>query len=199
MKDQTTPDMNSLLQPFQQFFPQPYHDQIFLVGGTVRDFLMQQPAQDYDLIASLPEELLLSLGFRLVAGKSTRPIWFYHDAQLGKLELIRLDELCQLDADLRRRDFTINAIALSLHGRWYDPLDGQQDLQHIGPQHVRGLLLELTIQHAGNQVGMDFHPGIGSPDRRCPQIVQPRRRSPDQHDAPGEICGRNTAFDHAAT
>ncbi|SJZ80389.1 tRNA nucleotidyltransferase (CCA-adding enzyme) [Trichlorobacter thiogenes] len=129
MKDQTTPDMNSLLQPFQQLFPQQHHDQIFLVGGTMRDFLLQQSAQDYDLIAVLPEELLPSLGFRLVAGKTTRPIWFQHDAQLGKLELIRLDDISQLDADLRGRDFTINAIALSLCGRLYDPLNGQQDLQ----------------------------------------------------------------------
>lgn len=129
MKDLTTPDMNSLLQPFQQLFPQQHHDQIFLVGGTVRDFLLQQPAQDYDLIAVLPEELLPLLGFRLVAGKTTRPIWFQHDAQLGKLELIRLDDLCQLDADLSCRDFTNNAIALSLSGRLFDPLNGQQDLQ----------------------------------------------------------------------
>lgn len=129
MKDQTTPDMNSLLHPFQQLFPQQYHDQIFLVGGTVRDFLLQQPAQDYDLIAVLPDELLPLLGFRLVAGKTTRPIWFQYDAQLGKVELIRLDYLCQLDADLSCRDFTINAIAISLSGRLHDPLNGQQDLQ----------------------------------------------------------------------
>lgn len=121
--------MNSLLQPFQQLFPQQYHDRIFLVGGTVRDFLLQQPAQDYDLIAVLPADLLPSLGFRLVAGKTTRPIWFLHTEQLGKLELIQLDDLCQLDADLRGRDFTSNAIALSLCGRLYDPLNGRQDLQ----------------------------------------------------------------------
>ncbi|MCE1225190.1 MAG: HD domain-containing protein [Geobacteraceae bacterium] len=121
--------MNSLLQPLQQLFPQQCHDRIFLVGGTMRDFLLQQPAQDYDLIAVLPAGLLPSLGFRLVAGKTTRPIWFQHDAQLGKLELIRLDDISQLDADLRGRDFTINAIALGLDGRLYDPLNGQRDLQ----------------------------------------------------------------------
>ena len=121
--------MNTLQHPLQQFFPQQYHDLILMVGGTVRDFLLQQPASDYDLIAVLPEELLPLLGFRLVAGKTTRPVWFHHDAQLGKLELIRLDDLCQLDADLSCRDFTINAIALSLSGRLYDPLNGQHDLQ----------------------------------------------------------------------
>ena len=121
--------MNTLLQPFQQLFPHDLHDQIFLVGGTVRDYLLQQPGQDYDLIAALPAELLPALGFRLVEGKTTRPIWFYHDDQLGKIELIWLDDLCQLDADLSCRDFTVNAIALSLSGRLYDPLNGQQDLQ----------------------------------------------------------------------
>jgi len=121
--------MNTLLHPLQQHFPQQYHDRIFLVGGTVRDFLLQQPGRDYDLIAVLPEDLLPSFGFRLVAGKTTGPIWFHHDDQLGKIELIRLDVISQLDADLKRRDFSINAIALSLDGSLYDPLNGQQDLQ----------------------------------------------------------------------
>lgn len=121
--------MNTLLHLLQQRFPQQYHDRIFLVGGTVRDFLLQQPSRDYDLIAVLPEELLPSLGFRLVAGKTTGPVWFHHDVCLGKLELVRLDDLSRLATDLQRRDFTINAITCSLSGRWYDPLHGRQDLQ----------------------------------------------------------------------
>ena len=121
--------MNTLLHPLQQRFPQQYHDRIFLVGGTVRDFLLQQPGRDYDLIAVLPEELLPSLGFRLVTGKTTGPVWFHHDDRLGKLELVRLDDLSRLASDLQRRDFTINAITCSLSGRWYDPLRGWQDLQ----------------------------------------------------------------------
>lgn len=123
------PSANNLLQPFRQLFPQQYHDLIFLVGGTVRDFLLQQPAHDFDLIAILPAETLQLLGFRLVIGKTTRPIWFRSDDQLGKVELVRLDELCQLDTDLQQRDFSINAIALALTGRLYDPLNGRHDLQ----------------------------------------------------------------------
>jgi len=125
----TIPDMNSLLQKLRHLFPENYHDRIFAVGGSVRDCLLGVAVNDHDLVAAIPEKILESSGFRLVSGRSTLPVWFRYDAAIGTIELIRLDDVSQLDADLKRRDFTVNAIALSLDGRWYDPLDGQQDLQ----------------------------------------------------------------------
>lgn len=121
--------MNEQLTPFQRIFPCNCHDRILLVGGTVRDYLLQRPGQDYDLIAAVPAELLKSCGFHLVTGKTTAPIWFRSVEPLGKVEVILLDDLQQLEDDLRRRDFTINAIAISLVGQLFDPLQGAKDLK----------------------------------------------------------------------
>lgn len=120
--------MNSLLQPLQSMFPHDYHDRIYLVGGSVRDYLLQRPSEDYDLIAVVSAELLKQCGFRLVTGKTTAPIWFRHHTTHGKTEVIQLDDSTLLDTDLQRRDFTINAIAIRLDGQLYDPLNGSCDL-----------------------------------------------------------------------
>jgi tRNA nucleotidyltransferase (CCA-adding enzyme) len=121
--------MNELLAPFLRIFPSDCHDRIFLVGGTIRDYLLQRPGQDYDLVAAVPAELLKTCGFQLVTGKTTAPIWFRHADPLGKVEVIQLDDLKLLEDNLRRRDFTINAIAVSLAGQLSDPLEGRHDLK----------------------------------------------------------------------
>lgn len=120
--------MNNLLQPLQSLFPHDYHDRIYLVGGSVRDYLLNRKQQDYDLVTAVSAELLKSCGFRLIAGKTTAPIWFRFVDPLGKVEVIQLDDTTQLEDDLWRRDFTINAIAVSLAGQLYDPLNGSSDL-----------------------------------------------------------------------
>ena len=127
--NQLSGEQDLLLQKLRPLFPANRHEHVFVVGGSVRDSLLGLPVNDHDLVAAVAEELLASLGFRLVSGRSTVPVWFRHDAAIGTVELIRLDDICRLDADLRRRDFTINAIALSLSGSLYDPLNGQHDLQ----------------------------------------------------------------------
>jgi tRNA nucleotidyltransferase (CCA-adding enzyme) len=99
------------------------------VGGTVRDLLMGRPPQDIDLIAAIPAEQLVSLGFRRVLPKSAAPIYFrFHDS-LGKIEITTLDETSDLESDLRLRDVTVNAIALSLAGDLIDPLEGSSALE----------------------------------------------------------------------
>lgn len=121
--------MNEQLTPFQRIFPRNCHDCILLVGGTVRDYLLQRPGQDYDLIAAVPAELLKSCGFHLVTGKTTTPVWFQYADSLGKVEVVQLDDVKLLEDDLRRRDFTINAMAVSLAGQLFDPLQGAKDLK----------------------------------------------------------------------
>lgn len=98
--------MNEQLTPFQRIFPRNCHDRILLVGGTVRDYLLQRPGQDYDLIAAVPAELLKSCGFHLVTGKTTAPVWFQYADPLGKVEVVQLDDVKLLEDDLRRRDLS---------------------------------------------------------------------------------------------
>lgn len=122
--------MKDLLTSLQGLFPESCHERIFLVGGSVRDFLLNKVSDDIDLVAALPYEMLHKCGFRLVEGKTTAPIWFRYDSNLGKIEIIQLEDDASLDDDLLRRDFTINAIAMRLSGEVYDPLHGQSDLRN---------------------------------------------------------------------
>ncbi len=110
-------------------FPAPCHSRVFLVGGIVRDFLLGKESQDIDLAAALPADRLISLGFRLVEGKSTAPIYFKHHPGFGKIEVTLLADTAALHNDLRRRDFTCNAMAMALQGELIDPLGGRADME----------------------------------------------------------------------
>ena len=120
--------MDNLLDRIKPLFPADCHDRIFLVGGSVRDLLHGTSGEDIDLAAALTEGELRRCGFHPVAGKTTAPIWFHCDRTLGKIETTRLEELSFLEDDLRRRDFTINAMAMRLSGELLDPLSGRDDL-----------------------------------------------------------------------
>ncbi len=119
---------NSIIQTLQQLFPPETHHRLFLVGGTVRDTLLAQQRKDIDLLVALPDEQLAACGFRYVTSKSTVPIWFRTHPRLGSIEATQLADPSEVDAELTRRDFTVNAMAFSLNGQLHDPLNGRSDL-----------------------------------------------------------------------
>jgi len=123
---------------------------LYLVGGAVRDLLLGRPVLDIDLVAegdapALAQELASQLGGRVVATSqfgtvklklaslevdvATARSESYH--RPGALPTVAPGSIA---ADLARRDFSINAMALGLHpGQWgklLDPHRGQQDLAH---------------------------------------------------------------------
>lgn len=117
-----------VITELRSFFPTEMHNNVYVVGGTVRDLLCGVAAKDIDLAAALDDEDLKTLGFRQVSGKSTVVIWFRHDAQLGNIEVIQLEHRDALAEDLARRDFTINAMAIDLEGNLIDPCKGVDDI-----------------------------------------------------------------------
>ncbi len=122
--------MNDSCMILHSIFPVACHDSLYLVGGSVRDLLLGRQGNDLDLIATaLPPGILHELGFSPVQGRTTAPIWFRHLPGVGNVELTMLPEGCSLADDLRRRDFTVNAIAMTLAGELLDPLDGRRDLE----------------------------------------------------------------------
>lgn len=131
--------MNEQLDYLRELFPAACRDRVVLVGGWVRDLLQGRANRDIDLAAALTGDELAGCGFRLVTGKSTAPIWFRHDDMLGVIELTPLADLRALEADLARRDFTINALAMDLEGNLHDPLGGRDDL-------ARGMLRPCSAQ-----------------------------------------------------
>jgi tRNA nucleotidyltransferase (CCA-adding enzyme) len=116
----------ALLRPL---FPPELHDRIFLVGGAVRDLFLGKESVDLDLVVALPEEELTKRRFRPVTPKDAPPILLYHSPACGKIEATCIVGIAGLADDLRRRDFTVNALALDLRGRLHDPLGGVDDLQ----------------------------------------------------------------------
>ena len=123
--------------------------QVYAVGGAIRDTLLGLSPKDVDFVAvGTTPEILLNLGFRQV-GKDF-PV-FLHPKSHTELALARTerkikkghtgfvvhaDPSITLETDLRRRDFTINAMALSRDGLLIDPYGGQDDLNNRVLRHI---------------------------------------------------------------
>ena len=122
---------------------------VYLVGGTVRDILLDQPAFDVDLAVegdgvSFAERLARQIGGRVRSHDAFGTAVVEHgDGERTDVVTARREryeapaalpvvEPGTIDDDLARRDFTINAMAASLGaddlGRLVDPFDGQADL-----------------------------------------------------------------------
>ncbi len=122
---------------------------IYLVGGAVRDSLLNLPVteQDWVVVGATPEQLL-KLGYQQV-GKDF-PV-FLHPVSHEEYALARTERksgqgytgfTCYaapdvtLEDDLLRRDLTVNAIARSADGEFIDPYHGKQDLENRVLRHV---------------------------------------------------------------
>ena len=110
-------------------FPENVWPRIWIVGGTVRDHLMGKEGDDIDLDAVLTPQELAACGFRSVDPVTSAPIWFRHIPGIGKIEVTRLDDAGQLSEDIFRRDFTVNALAMTLDGELVDLTGGVRDLE----------------------------------------------------------------------
>lgn len=117
----------------------------WFVGGCVRDALRGSEPHDWDICTSAtPDEMLeVFKGFRtiltgvkhgtvtvLVSGVPIEITAYRCDGDY--LDHRRPDSVTfvrDIRSDLERRDFTMNAICLSLRGEVFDPFGGQQDIE----------------------------------------------------------------------
>lgn len=135
--------VNEKLKEFSSVFTK-HGFSIYLVGGAVRDFLLKKENHDYDF-ATDAEPMEMKRMFRhtidtgikhgtvtiLYKGESYEVTSFRSESGYSdkrhpeKVEFIR-----SLSEDLKRRDFTINALACSLpKGEIIDEHDGIKDLK----------------------------------------------------------------------
>ena len=114
------------------------------VGGCVRDTLLGRPPEDWDITTSATPEEVMEVFPRRTIPTGIRHGTLTVRSGTGGVEVTtyRIDGVYEdhrrpssvsftgsLEEDLKRRDFTINAIAMGLDGELQDPCHGQDDLQ----------------------------------------------------------------------
>lgn len=116
----------------------------YLVGGSVRDLLLDRPIKDIDLATDCkPDQVELialanNIQFVPTGVQHGTVTIIYKDIPI-EITTFRVDIkcygrkadvqfVCTLEQDLSRRDFTINAIAMDIEGNIIDPFQGKEDL-----------------------------------------------------------------------
>ncbi|HSM72565.1 MAG TPA: hypothetical protein VK851_13560 [Anaerolineales bacterium] len=139
---------------------------LYLVGGVVRDILLEYPVREFDLVvegdsAVFADYILKKIGGRvLVHSKFKTATWTINESTLERLDFPAFQQTdfslsfdlvsarseiyaspgalptvtrSTIEDDMRRRDFTINAMAMRLDGNHLgelvDVLDGRSDLE----------------------------------------------------------------------
>jgi tRNA nucleotidyltransferase (CCA-adding enzyme) len=131
----------------------------YLVGGAVRDRLLDYPVKERDwLVIGETPESMIDKGFRAV-GKDF-PV-FLHPQTNEEYALARTERKTApgykgfvvyaapdvtIEQDLQRRDLTINAIAQADDGSLIDPFNGQQDLENRILRHVSPAFSEDPVR-----------------------------------------------------
>ena len=132
---------------------------IYLVGGAVRDALLDYPVTERDwVVVGARADDLLHLGYQQV-GKDF-PV-FLHPRSRDEYALARTerkqghgytgfavdcDPAVTLEEDLLRRDLTINAMARDSDGSIIDPYGGRRDLQNRVLRHVSAAFVEDPLR-----------------------------------------------------
>ncbi|MCP8968778.1 CCA tRNA nucleotidyltransferase [Ectobacillus ponti] len=115
----------------------------YFVGGSVRDYLLQRPIGDIDIAtAALPEEVMRLFPKHVPVGLQHGTVVVLQEGipyevttfrtEAGYEDFRRPSEVVfvrSLTEDLKRRDFTMNAIAMREDGTIVDPFCGRQALE----------------------------------------------------------------------
>lgn len=131
----------------------------YLVGGAVRDKLLNRPIKDEDyLVVGASVEQMIKLGYHQV-GKDF-PV-FLHPKTKAEYALARTERKqgqgytgfscyfapdVTIEQDLLRRDLTVNAMAMDQNGKIIDPYNGQNDLNARILRHVSDAFIEDPLR-----------------------------------------------------
>lgn len=116
----------------------------YIVGGAVRDYLLGKPVGDIDITTSAkPEQVRALFAKTIPVGiqHGTVVVRYHHrsyEVTTFRKEAEYKDYrrpssvsfVTSLEEDLKRRDFTMNAIAMTEEGKIIDPFDGEKDLKN---------------------------------------------------------------------
>lgn len=132
---------------------------VYLVGGAVRDRLLGRPVKERDfvVVGATPEQME-ALGFQRVGREF--PVFLHpktkEEYALARTErkrgrgykgfVVHASPEVTLEEDLRRRDLTINAMAMDREGRVIDPYGGLADLRARRLRHVSEAFVEDPLR-----------------------------------------------------
>src|SRR3990167_4926992 len=119
----------------------------YAVGGCVRDLLSDKEPQDWDITTNAKPEEIQKLFPEHVYENTFGTVAIKTGSEKPELALVEVtpyriegkytdkrhpDEVKfadKLEDDLSRRDFSVNAMALSIDGKIIDPFEGQKDIE----------------------------------------------------------------------
>ncbi|MCB2210066.1 hypothetical protein KQH62_04140 [bacterium] len=149
---------------------------VYLVGGAVRDLVLGRPLHDLDFaMAERPIRVARRLARRLNAGffvldderHTARVVHALPNGQPFSLDFVQFTG-SDLQADLRNRDYTLNALAIDLAEpeQLIDPTNGQADLAAgiLRPCSDHALIDDpvrvLRAVRMAHQFGFTYAPGL---------------------------------------
>lgn len=120
--------------------------EVFIVGGSVRDLLLKRPIKDWDITTNATPEQITKIftdsfydnqfgtvGIPSEINSKSTVIEVTTYRSDGEYKDKRHPESVtwgrSIEEDLKRRDFTINAIAMKKNGELIDPFNGKDDLE----------------------------------------------------------------------
>jgi putative nucleotidyltransferase with HDIG domain len=120
--------------------------EIYIVGGAVRDILMEKKVSDWDFATNAKPEEITTIFSKAFYNNKFGTVGLAQDKQVYEITTYRSEGIYRdfrhpekvtwgetIEEDLKRRDFTINAMALRFIPdkplKVVDPFDGQQDLE----------------------------------------------------------------------
>lgn len=116
----------------------------YFVGGCVRDYLLKRPIGDIDIATSASPSFIQKIFPKVIpVGIEHGTVIVRHNHESFEVTTFRIDGdytdkrhpdsvvfIDNIDKDLERRDFTINALAMDLNGNMIDLFDGIHDIEN---------------------------------------------------------------------
>ena len=116
----------------------------YLVGGCVRDSIIGLHVNDWDIATSAaPKEVARIFPKTTLTGEKFGTVTVLLDEEAVEVTTFRAENeyhdgrhpenveyISNIEEDLGRRDFTINAMAVSITGELVDPYGGLKDIEH---------------------------------------------------------------------
>ena len=122
------------------------HHEVYFVGGCVRDLLLNKEIHDYDCTTSATVEEMKEIlkDFKIIeTGIKHGTLTIMNQHQSIEITTYRIEQeyinhrtpssvtfTRNIHEDLKRRDFTVNALACDIHGNILDDHHGIQDLEN---------------------------------------------------------------------